>query len=214
MAWALGRLLEDRFVGLGRAERVRRARLREGDELSAVLVPELQVDAPHGLPDREHGYLAKDLVLVVGALEVVVRNPRVEVVDVVQADVPAEELENLRQLQVRTALKCGLGVAPVIGALPVRVLELVLDVEQPDSGRAGEHRRRQPHEQQAVESDEPPQSGADDEQSEVGAEHAVAHPGPLGPRGDPGSDHHREDRADAEHHERVAHHAVSETASP
>ena len=42
----------------------------------------------------------------------------------------------------------------------------------------------------------------------------MAHPRPLGAGGDPGADHHREDRAEAEHDQRVAEHAVAEATAP
>ena len=76
-----------------------------------------------------------------GALEVVIGNPCVEVVDVVQPDVAGKELQDLRQLEVGAAAQCGLPVAPVIGALPVGVFELVLNIKEPDPDRAGEQRR-------------------------------------------------------------------------
>ena len=69
----------------------------------ALLVPELQAHRADALPEGEDRDLVEDLVLVVRALEVVVRDARVQVVDVVQADVPGEELQRLRQLQVRAA---------------------------------------------------------------------------------------------------------------
>ena len=52
--------------------------------------------------------------LVVGRLQVVVRNLRVQVMDVVQADVAGEELQPLRQLQEGAALQRRVGVAPLL----------------------------------------------------------------------------------------------------
>jgi len=69
-----------------------------------------------------------------GPLEVVVGDPRVEVVNVMQADVAGEELQHRRQLQVRAAAQRRVGVVPAVGVLPVGVLELMLNVEQPDAG--------------------------------------------------------------------------------
>ena len=111
------------------------ASLRERDETAALFVPQLQANRADALPEGEDRDLVEDLVVVVRALEVVVRDARVQVVDVVQADVPGEELQRLRQVQVGAALERRLGVAPVLGTLPVDVLELVLHVEQPDAGR-------------------------------------------------------------------------------
>jgi len=80
----------------------------------------------------------EDRVVVVRALKVVVGDACAEVVDVMQADVAREELQELWQLQITAAAQRGVRVAPVAGALPIGVLELVLHVEQPDAGRACE----------------------------------------------------------------------------
>ena len=55
-----------------------------------------------------------------GALEVVVGDAGGEVVDVVQADIAGEELQHLRQLQVRAALQRRLVVAPRTRSSPSR----------------------------------------------------------------------------------------------
>ena len=75
---------------------------------------------------------------VVAALEVVVRNLRAEMMQVVIADVPREPLENAREFVERTPLQCRRRVVPVLSPLPIGVLELVLHVKQPDAGRRGE----------------------------------------------------------------------------
>src|SRR3712207_8559211 len=49
---------------------------------------------------------------------------------VVQADARGEELQDLRQLEVRAALQRRLLEAPAVRRLPVRALELVLDVDR------------------------------------------------------------------------------------
>jgi hypothetical protein len=59
-------------------------------------------------------HLVEDRVLVVGTLQVVVRDARAEVVHVVQADVPREELQHLRQLEVGAAPQRRVGIAPVL----------------------------------------------------------------------------------------------------
>src|SRR3954464_10000936 len=80
-------------------------RLRQGDQAAALLVPELEPRALHAVPERQRRDVMEDRVLGVGAREVVVRDPRAQVVDVVEADVAGEELEDLRQLQVRAAVQ-------------------------------------------------------------------------------------------------------------
>src|SRR6266513_4012664 len=102
------------------------AGLPKRDELPALLVPELQPQGADPVRQRERRHAVEEGVLVMGPLQVVVRDACAEVVDVVQADVAGEELEHLRQLQVRRALERGVGVAPFLAPFPVGVLELVL----------------------------------------------------------------------------------------
>src|SRR5947209_7827904 len=87
---------------------------------------------------------------------------------------PREELKQSRQVQVGAAAERRLGVVPVGGALPVRVLELVLNIEQPNANRSREQRRRRPHQQESLPPDQPAQSGREREDSNVGAEHTAA----------------------------------------
>jgi hypothetical protein len=59
-------------------------------------------------------------------LEAVVRHLEVQMMDVVEADVAAEPLEDAGEVEVRTAGEGGLLHRPRIVAIPVGVLELVL----------------------------------------------------------------------------------------
>src|SRR5271166_7005255 len=74
------------------------ARLGEGDKALLLLVPELERHRANPVPQRERGHVVEDRVLVVRALQVVVRYARAQVVNVVVADVAAEELQHARQL--------------------------------------------------------------------------------------------------------------------
>ena len=109
--------------------------LGECHELACLLIPELELDGTNTVSDRHRRDAGEDGVGVVGALQVVVRDPGVEVMDMMQTDVAGEELQQLRELQIRAATQRGLGIAPLTLALPVGVLKLVLDVEQPDADR-------------------------------------------------------------------------------
>ena len=112
------------------------------------------------------------------ALEVVVRNPRIQVVHVMQADVAREEPEHPRQLEVRASPQRRVGVFPAARALPVGLLELVLHVEQPDACGAGEKRRRRPHEHVIPPANEPAERPDDEGQRDVRRHHATAHTRP------------------------------------
>ena len=88
---------------LGGARPSAGAGVAERDQPAPLLVPQLEPHGPQAVPQRERRHVVEDRVLVVRALQVVVRDPGAQVVDVVQADVAGEELEDLRQLQVRAA---------------------------------------------------------------------------------------------------------------
>src|SRR5436305_2049591 len=96
-----------------------------------------------------------------GCLEVVIRDARAQVVDVMEPDVPGEELEDPRKPKIRAALKCRLVEAPVVVLLPVGVLELVLDIEEPDPGRAREEKRRGENDQDILPADKQAESTDD-----------------------------------------------------
>src|SRR5664280_1725297 len=146
----------------------------EAHQPPAVLVPQLEAHGAQPVPHGQGGHLMEDRVLVVCPLQVVVGDAGAEVVDVVQADVAGEELEHLGQLQIGAAAQRGVGVAPAVGALPVGVLELVLDVEQPDAGGAREQHCGRLHEQVVAPAHQPAQRSHEHGQGDVGADHAAA----------------------------------------
>ena len=186
----------------------RRPRLAEGDQPSRLLVPQLQPRRAHAVPQRDRGDGLEDGVLVVRALEVVVGDPRVEVVHVVQADVAGEELQRLRELEVGAAAQRRVGERPGLGVLPVGVLELVLDVEEEDARRAAQPHGGHLHEQVLAPADQPAQPADQDQEGDVGEDHAAPdarlHTVPDEAR----QDDERVDRPDPEHHQRVAEQAV------
>ena len=72
------------------------------------------------------------------ALQPIVGNAARQMMHVMDADVGGEPAENARQLIIRAAMQCGLVQGPCRLIRPVGVLELVLDVEQPDPYRRGQ----------------------------------------------------------------------------
>ncbi len=67
------------------------------------------------------------------SFQIVVRDPRTEMVDVVEADVAGEPLQDAGKLVEGAALHGCVGVVPGFIALPVGPFELVLHVEEPES---------------------------------------------------------------------------------
>ena len=57
---------------------------------------------------------------------------------------------------------------PVLVAVPRRVLKLMLHVEQPYAGCAGEQRNRKMHEQERLDADKPCERSDDDGNREIG----------------------------------------------
>src|SRR4051794_20369713 len=94
------------------------ARVGEGHEPAATLVPELQARGPYAIGDRQRRNGAEQVEFLVRASEVVVRDSGAEVVDVVVADVASEVAQQRGQLQERAAADRGVGVVPVAAVLP------------------------------------------------------------------------------------------------
>ena len=147
-------------------------------------------------------------------MQVVARDARLDVVDVVQADAAGEPLQHLRQLVVGTSLQRRSHRVPRLVMCPVHVLVLVLHVEQPHANRTGEESGGQLHPQQRR---QPDRQVCDHERRNdarvgevhaepfafagAGAEHTIA-------------EHEQDRRANAEHDERVAEHAIEEPLRP
>src|SRR4029079_6651851 len=160
--------------GGGAAAPVARLRGGEADELLARRVPELEPGAAQRLPEGKDRDLREDLVLIVGALQVVVGDAGAQVVDVVEADVAGEELEGLRKLQVAAAAERRLRVVPGAAVLPVDVLELVLDEEQPDAGGPGDDDERGFDQEDRLPAEHETGDGDHRDDGHVGQEDAVA----------------------------------------
>ena len=122
----------------------------------------------------------------------------------VEADVAGEEAQHARQLEVRAPGERGVVVPPVGMRLPVRVLVLVLHVEEPDADGAGDDDDRALHEEVVLPADRQAGPGDDEREQEVGQVHA-----PANARLRPAGHEARvvdedEEPAEAEHDERVA----------
>ena len=78
-------------------------RARTSDQVSrrpASDVNQLETDRGDAVQHGQRRNFPKDRILVVRALQIVVRDLGAQMVDVVENDVAGEELERLRQLQV------------------------------------------------------------------------------------------------------------------
>ena len=70
-------------------------------------------------------------------LQMIVRDRRAQVMDMMKADVPRKPLQYFRQLVERTSLERSSAVIPISTALPMNIFELVLHVKQPHACRPG-----------------------------------------------------------------------------
>src|SRR5690348_17113609 len=104
--------------GRGSSAGVAASAPREGNQLPRALVPEHQAHAAETLPEREGGDLCQLGVLIEDPLQAVVGDPRVQMVDVVQADVAGCPLQNLGELVVGAALERRGFVGPAVVVLP------------------------------------------------------------------------------------------------
>src|SRR5688572_16959725 len=104
----------------------------------ALLVPKAEGKRLEARNEGQRLDRLKEGMTFVASLEVVVRNARTEVVNMMVADVAREPLEDARQFIERTALQCGSGEIPVLPALPIDTIELMLNIEQPDARGSGD----------------------------------------------------------------------------
>jgi len=81
-------------------------------------------------------------------LQAIAGNSTGQMMDVVDADICREPSQDTRQLIVRAAVQRSVVKIPGLVVGPVRVLELVLDVEQPDTNRRRQNNDRQMHKQE------------------------------------------------------------------
>jgi hypothetical protein len=70
------------------------------------------------------------------------RDPAAQMMDVMHADIGREPAQHDRQIVVRTAVQRRLVQIPFLVGRPERILELVLNVEQPDPERSADRCRR------------------------------------------------------------------------
>jgi hypothetical protein len=94
-----------------------------------------EAQAPEAPLERQATDPAQLRVLAKRLAEPVAGDPAAQMMDVMDADVRREPAQHGRQIIVRAAVQRAGVEVPVRAPLPVGVLELMLDIEQPDTGR-------------------------------------------------------------------------------
>jgi len=112
----------------------------KADELPAFLIPKMKLGRVQAAPDGDGLHILENRMCSVTSLQIIIGDTGAEVMDVVKPNIAREPLESLGQTIERTALEGGNCVIPCFTALPVRPVELMLNVEHPDTNCPG-HRR-------------------------------------------------------------------------
>ena len=105
----------------------------ETDHAAVNLIPKPELNGFQTAKEAQFRCVLEKRMRVVTALEVVVWNLGVEVVNVMVADVSGEPLEDSREVVVTASCHGGSRVVPIFVGGPVRIFELMLDVEQPEA---------------------------------------------------------------------------------
>lgn len=98
----------------------------------------------------------------------VIGNTTAEVMHVVNTYVGREPAQERRQFVMGAAEQRCMMQVPVLIAFPRRMLELMLNVEQPNADRCRENRSRKMHEQKRLDADQPCKCSHDGDNREIG----------------------------------------------
>ena len=113
------------------------------DQLAPLLIPQTEGERFEAGEERHWLYGLKQRIGPMTFREIVVGNPRIEVMDVMKSDVAGKPLQDRWQFVEGTALQRGSRVIPVVTAFPVHSFELMLHVKQPEPGGTSGHERRE-----------------------------------------------------------------------
>src|SRR6266545_3165166 len=111
-------------------------------QLATLFVPEPEGEGFKARKQRDRRHALKDRLGFVAFLEVIIGNPRTQMMDVMKPDVAGEPLQHHGQFVEGTTSQRRRGIIPFLAAFPVNSFELVLHIKQPHSGRAGHQEHR------------------------------------------------------------------------
>ena len=123
-----------------------------------MLVPEAQRKGFKAGQQRDGFHGLEKWLGTVAFLEIVIRYPRAQMVNVMKANIAGEPLENLWQFIERTTLQRRGRIVPFAGPLPIDALELMLHVEQPHTRRTGHRGGGQLNQQERLQTENPRQA--------------------------------------------------------
>jgi len=140
------------------------------DELLTAFVPKAIGEGFEAGKERDGFDGLKERFGAVTFLEVIVRNRRAQVMDVMKADVAGKPLQDFWQLVEGASLERSRAVIPIGAAFPMNVFELVLDVKEPHARRASNADGNDLKDKISFPAERKAESNADEEYPEVGAE--------------------------------------------
>src|ERR1041385_2498616 len=110
-------------------ESVECAEVAVTDELAPSFIPETEGERFEAREKLHWFHCLKQRIRVMAFLQVVIGNPRTEMMDVMKADVAGEPLQHPGKFKEGTALQRRRRVIPLVAPLPVHSLELMLHVK-------------------------------------------------------------------------------------
>ena len=100
-------------------------------QLAPLFIPETEREGFKAGKQRYGFNRLKQRLRFVAFLEMIIRNARAEMVNVMKANVAGEPLQQFGKFVKRAAIQRGRGVIPILAAFPVNSLELMLNIKQP-----------------------------------------------------------------------------------
>src|ERR1043165_5094981 len=140
------------------------------DELLAAFVPKAKGEGFEAGKEGDGFDGLKERFGAMAFLEVIVRNRRAQVMDVMKADVAGEPLQDFRQFVEGASLERSRAVIPIGAAVPMKVFEWVLDVKEPHARRAGHADGYDVKDKISFPAEGEAECNANEEYPEVGAE--------------------------------------------
>src|SRR5947209_2490823 len=122
--------------------------LSKGDQPQPFLIPQRQPHGPQTLQQRYSPDSGELRMVAQHVRQAIAGNSTGQMMDVVDADVRREPSQDSRQLVMGAAVQRSVVKIPGLLMRPVCVLELVLDVKQPDTDRGRQNDDRQMYEQE------------------------------------------------------------------
>ena len=147
---------------------------------------------------------------VVAGLEIVVRDARTEVMDVVEADISGEPLEDFGKLVKGASFESSAREVPVVFAFPINAFELVLDVEEPDTGDRRDANGRELNEEVGEPSEDQDERDREQADGEIHRPDGSPEVGLCAGGGEAFADDEEVEGGENEEDERVSHRTVDE----